>query len=62
MDFIAGPWFWGRWCLVISWCDLWVGLYWDKEERVMYGSLCPGVIVGCSTGPKEDWHAKWKGG
>jgi len=45
-EWLAGPWFFGRLCLVLSWCDMWVGFCWDSKARMLYVAPLPGVIVG----------------
>ncbi len=38
-----------EWC----WYDLYVGLYWDREERTLYGAPLPTCVFWVHFGPRQ---------
>lgn len=43
---LVGPFQWGRFCLVISMDDLWVGFCHEREAGMLYIAPFPAVIFG----------------
>ncbi len=43
---LLGPWKAGRLCFVLSIDDLWVGIFFDRKEKVLYVAPFPALIFG----------------
>ena len=43
---LLGPWKKHRICFVLSYDDLWVGFFWEREEGVLYFAPFPMLIFG----------------
>ena len=49
---VVGPWKLGRFCFVLSRDDLWVGVYWDRVDGVLYVAPLPALIFGFRVRPR----------
>jgi len=50
---LLGPYHFGRLCFVLSRDDLYVGVFWDRTDGVLYVAPLPAFVFGIRFWPKK---------